>query len=961
MPKRKASPIEGAMVSPHKQAERVLDPDALTVEALEKYILDNWELLESDEHSHFGGGYNDEDGKYYLDVSVWRKTPAEAQAIGEKSQQEAYFDVRKRETVYFSNRPSQSGADLHSPSSVAGGNQGTSRAPDGPGNGGTTQTGKVAPSPAHKLFPGNVDFGFDRNNKKVFREIMVDVAESGAASLPDDDAPSKQQKQLFGERQKQMFHRVANAVRLRYQKQSEFVEAEHPRDDEGKFTGGGGGTAVERRGPPNPNHLKPVADKYPRRAPDDGRVSPDMPPGGDIFDAWHVLAAEKSASKKPTRIAVKRAIDAVRKHVNASHPMNANQALAAANRAMDDGSGTAVKSFDGKTTSQRLIDDWTTKLAKNPAKLADLKGFLASLTLGRDFQEEPDAYFERKGLKEFRDWAHPYVTGQKTSPKLNRADMPQIAGKDQLEFIDWLQSQYGISAQPDSPRASDLKPTQANMSADKVAAMVKTMRTDGVRPGSPVLASSDGYILDGHHRWQAQLEVDPDSEFPVIRVGAGIDELVNLAKKFPKSFTAGVDEAAGRRKYQRIAERIKYAAWREADHPRDADGKFTGEGDHVTFKVRGGGEYTWKGETVKSERGYSYLGKAWIVYDADGQAFRLTGYDDGWRLNPATRLDYGDTVAKGTSNPLTAAMKRNSTKAERSQQGASKPRQDLHNALKVKIADALTRAEHEPAGDYRVSSDKIKDYGDTIHGLMDKFGDKALESFHDGIAGDRHGIVFYQNTTDLNHTVQGRACLACYAFDAERSRRHGTLHLDGGEESQENNSQVEVYAHEMTHAMDGPSNIYSGTPKWRNAWKAEILPDNGVQIARVGDGRYVGTPASEAKRGDTITIRDRLGQIREMTIKYVEPAGRGYVKGALRIGFENEGIGHNEAMYIRDNRPLAVHPLREAPPAKLSDYATTETYEGFAEFGRLVYTQPEKAREYPKCYAAWKEWGLING
>lgn len=175
-----------------------------------------------------------------------------------------------------------------------------------------------------------------------------------------------------------------------------------------------------------------------------------------------------------------------------------------------------------------------------------------------------------------RDEDGKFAGGSGGIAKLNRAEMPQIAGPDKQEFLDWLQSLYGISAQPDSPRASDLKPTQADLSESKVAAMVKTMRTDGVRPGSPVLASSDGYILDGHHRWQAQLEVDPDSEFPVIRVGAGIDELVNLAKKFPKSFTAGVDEAAGARKYQRIAERLRY--WREAEHPRDESGKFSGDG-----------------------------------------------------------------------------------------------------------------------------------------------------------------------------------------------------------------------------------------------------------------------------------------------------------------------------------------------------------------------------------------------
>jgi hypothetical protein len=42
-------------------------------------------------------------------------------------------------------------------------------------------------------------------------------------------------------------------------------------------------------------------------------------------------------------------------------------------------------------------------------------------------------------------------------------------------------------------------------------------------------------------------------------------------------------------------------------------------------------------------------------------------------------------------------------------------------------------------------------------------------------------------------------------------------------------------------------------------------------------------------------------------------------------------------------------------PAALSEYARTKPVEGWAEFGRLVYTKPDLAEKFPKCLAIWRE------
>lgn len=44
----------------------------------------------------------------------------------------------------------------------------------------------------------------------------------------------------------------------------------------------------------------------------------------------------------------------------------------------------------------------------------------------------------------------------------------------------------------------------------------------------------------------------------------------------------------------------------------------------------------------------------------------------------------------------------------------------------------------------------------------------------------------------------------------------------------------------------------------------------------------------------------------------------------------------------------------------LSDYAKERPHEGFAEFGRLVWSKPEEAeKHFPKCFAFWKKHGLV--
>lgn len=84
-----------------------------------------------------------------------------------------------------------------------------------------------------------------------------------------------------------------------------------------------------------------------------------------------------------------------------------------------------------------------------------------------------------------------------------RADMPQIPATRRNKFLT-EQSAAGVKIQERSVDPTMLKPTQREMNAVNVAGISAAMRAGRFKGDKHTLiASSDGYILDGHHRWGA--------------------------------------------------------------------------------------------------------------------------------------------------------------------------------------------------------------------------------------------------------------------------------------------------------------------------------------------------------------------------------------------------------------------------------------------------------------------------
>lgn len=92
----------------------------------------------------------------------------------------------------------------------------------------------------------------------------------------------------------------------------------------------------------------------------------------------------------------------------------------------------------------------------------------------------------------------------------------------------------GVEVPPDR-----MKATQRDMQASKILGMMKGLEEDPENPNltAPIMVSSDGYILDGHHRWAAMVAYNaknPDKPIPLKAtiIDKPIKELVPIANKF---------------------------------------------------------------------------------------------------------------------------------------------------------------------------------------------------------------------------------------------------------------------------------------------------------------------------------------------------------------------------------------------------------------------------------------------
>lgn len=118
-----------------------------------------------------------------------------------------------------------------------------------------------------------------------------------------------------------------------------------------------------------------------------------------------------------------------------------------------------------------------------------------------------------------------------------RDRMPQVKSKDYDELITFLKKRK-IRMAKKKIKANQLKATQSNFNKDKIVQAVDKYKT--LATAKPIIVSSDGYVIDGHHRWLGAVNVGGD--ISIMQASVKAKELLDAINDFPKTFNKTIDQ-----------------------------------------------------------------------------------------------------------------------------------------------------------------------------------------------------------------------------------------------------------------------------------------------------------------------------------------------------------------------------------------------------------------------------------
>jgi hypothetical protein len=121
---------------------------------------------------------------------------------------------------------------------------------------------------------------------------------------------------------------------------------------------------------------------------------------------------------------------------------------------------------------------------------------------------------------------------------ISRSHMPQISPDQRDNFLKSLEDE-GISHQFVRIAPIHLKATQGEFNLDKVRSIIEKKP-----PLNPVIVSKDHFILDGHHRWLADYNIDKNEPTPMLKIDLPILDLLAQARRFRGVDFKSVTESA---------------------------------------------------------------------------------------------------------------------------------------------------------------------------------------------------------------------------------------------------------------------------------------------------------------------------------------------------------------------------------------------------------------------------------
>jgi hypothetical protein len=114
---------------------------------------------------------------------------------------------------------------------------------------------------------------------------------------------------------------------------------------------------------------------------------------------------------------------------------------------------------------------------------------------------------------------------------VERADMPQLDQSAWEKFTAAAKAD-GVKFEDSQVSPGELKATQGEINAVKVLGMADAMQAGKKLGGGKPIVSSDGYVLDGHHRWAASWLTNRGAKMDVVKVDLPIKKLLDYSDKF---------------------------------------------------------------------------------------------------------------------------------------------------------------------------------------------------------------------------------------------------------------------------------------------------------------------------------------------------------------------------------------------------------------------------------------------
>jgi hypothetical protein len=119
-----------------------------------------------------------------------------------------------------------------------------------------------------------------------------------------------------------------------------------------------------------------------------------------------------------------------------------------------------------------------------------------------------------------------------------RHHLPQIPANQRERFCEYLLG-HDVKTKRAKIAISSLRPIQQAVKADKV----EFFKDHPEKLAEPLVISKEGFILDGHHRYIAQKQLDPAAKMNCIVCNCNIKTLIDLGLQFDGAEVKTMTEA----------------------------------------------------------------------------------------------------------------------------------------------------------------------------------------------------------------------------------------------------------------------------------------------------------------------------------------------------------------------------------------------------------------------------------